>query len=407
MSVQSRVSKIIKVGLRKDSRAVQQLTNAVKSEQSIPVKAVMVWALQEIGSLKAVECLIDELQFEEEYESFLNSARYYQWELESRAEHEAMEYWEAQEAEALEVNQGGEEQDCAAQFEVDRYLNHDSERDEVVVDEPNEDLDDYEYKQNSYEMAGPDDDQQEEVIEQELDVSEDTETIDEPSLTEENPSESDPQSEDYVLHECTTLIASPADVLTSLGWQVLGPLNAALHGESTMIKGEVVKILGFFVSSRKLLEALNDENEIVRANAVEAIGAVFDLYYEPLLTSVEDKSSMVRASTISVMSRYNYPRAFSISIKEGLDDVDVVRAAAARGLGQLEGAEAIPLLIQALNDRNEAVRVNAGNTLVEIGTQAIEPLVTALIKEFQFRRELAGSEDRSEGDWDPDEEIPL
>ena len=60
-------------------------------------------------------------------------------------------------------------------------------------------------------------------------------------------------------------------------------------------------------------------------------------------------------------------------------DYDVLRCTGVQGLGQIGDATAVPLLIAALEDEDEDVRIDAADALGRIGSsEAVEPLLNSL-----------------------------
>jgi hypothetical protein len=408
------------LGLARDLRAVQQLVNALQSEQCISVKARIVWALKQIRSPRAVMPLISELKFQDTYDEYCGERiAEYQAALECNFERDTEEYEEA-------LAQGylpeGEEEDYHRQREKDSDSRHDDENEQVQGNGFDISIDDYEYKQNAYEMAGPDDDHEKDRDEQELQGSEDTETTDDPSLAEEECNDAYEEREDDPLFlKCAGYIASPADALLSFDPSIF---NDAFGRENRMIGRSVTKIIAHF---KALLEALRDNDEVALANAVEAVGArltgdvvpvnLFNLYYMPIFLCAKNRSPLIRTNTIKAMGKYKYPSAFIDLLVAALKDEDaVVKATAAGVLGIPGCVQAIEPLIQALKDRDERVYIEARDALVKIGTEVIVPIITALKNESN--RELVRAECAREGDLgnkdqgvieqtDWEEEIPL
>jgi len=117
---------------------------------------------------------------------------------------------------------------------------------------------------------------------------------------------------------------------------------------------EILGTIGYEGATPFLIEALNDEEENVRAVAARALGERKDkAAITALVGRLRDKS-------------------------EG----KVAKAAAARALGEMQDRSAVPALIEALKDENETVRTNACTALGKIRDESAVPeLIERLLKD--------------------------
>ena len=116
-----------------------------------------------------------------------------------------------------------------------------------------------------------------------------------------------------------------------------------------------------------LIDALNDSNASVRADAALALGKVEEKATEPLVLALKDENSSVRANAAAALGDAGDWRDVD-PLSQALNDTDAsVRARAAEALGKLGYSPAKGPLIMALNDSNSSVRENAAWALEKIG----------------------------------------
>ncbi len=152
-----------------------------------------------------------------------------------------------------------------------------------------------------------------------------------------------------------------------------------------------------------LIKALSYEDSIVRRFAVKALAEIGDFRaLEPLITALQDKDYRVSAAAATALSQIGSPAVEPLIAALKGNDYRV-RKAAAIALGQI-GSPAVESLITALQDKNYHVRKAAATTLdnlgwqpdqdengalywiakekwdrcIQIGSPAVEPLITAL-----------------------------
>jgi HEAT repeat protein len=141
-----------------------------------------------------------------------------------------------------------------------------------------------------------------------------------------------------------------------------------------------------------LAEALKNENERVRTEAVRVLGEIGP-QAEPAIPSLtrmlkgEDASASLEAGL--ALSRIG-PSGIRVLIEALSDQRDFVRRNAAHGLGKPDHATAaIPALIEALKDSDSSVREAAAQALGSIGQPAILSLNDALKDEDKVVRDGA------------------
>ncbi len=136
----------------------------------------------------------------------------------------------------------------------------------------------------------------------------------------------------------------------------------------------------------QLIERLHDASAPARLNAVYALGAVGEPAVDPLIETLRQTAEPAEVTDEPILTHVAYAlSAIGESAVPALTSVlnsDAawwVRATAADTLGDIgkPAAEAIPVLIQALDDPSEWVRRNSVNALGTIG-RGTEELIAAL-----------------------------
>lgn len=120
---------------------------------------------------------------------------------------------------------------------------------------------------------------------------------------------------------------------------------------------------------QKLLSSLSI-TALMRIRSVASI--------EPLARQLKSTDADIRAQAANALSRIRQPIASAVpALLEALNDNDHnVRANAARALGVSKDAQAVEPLIALLGDKSEQVQVSAIRALAAIGDQrAVEPLI--------------------------------
>jgi len=160
-------------------------------------------------------------------------------------------------------------------------------------------------------------------------------------------------------------------------------LIRALTDESTGVRVNAAQALGMMPDHRAadaLKAALDDENAHVRELASRALQMSAGST-EALIKVLEDKSQPVRMNAAFVLGKRGEKRAVAPLIKALGDDKDYsVRWQAAQSLGRLGDQRGVDPLMQALqNDTKWIVRMHAAQALGELGDERrVEPLIKAL-----------------------------
>jgi len=129
-----------------------------------------------------------------------------------------------------------------------------------------------------------------------------------------------------------------------------------------------------------IIEALVDEDNVVKINALEAIANIaYEKDIIPVVLLLKDSDSDVRAKTIEVVARAGGEKAVKHITPLLCDPVSSVRKKAAEILGNLGNKELVEPLIRLLKDNDEGVVAEVILSLGKIGDRGgISPLIDAL-----------------------------
>ena len=144
-------------------------------------------------------------------------------------------------------------------------------------------------------------------------------------------------------------------ILVQIGPQAVSPLCQALTSARPEVRGRAAEVLGASKDQRAvpfLLDALRGEFYTVRVQAALALGQIREPLSIPALTeALKDREPEVRSAACLALAKFSAPRTFESIGNVLLDDPQLdVRQAAAKALGEMRRAEAIPYLMDALHD---------------------------------------------------------
>ena len=115
-----------------------------------------------------------------------------------------------------------------------------------------------------------------------------------------------------------------------------------------------------------LIDALADEDGVVRLAAEEGLRKIGGPAIEPLVRTLSSESAFARYSAVKVLGNLRAAGALE-RVAERLKDVDAdVRMRAAWALGEIGGERTIPPLIEALRDEDDNVRTSAAEALKKV-----------------------------------------
>ncbi len=141
-----------------------------------------------------------------------------------------------------------------------------------------------------------------------------------------------------------------------------------------------------------LLKALEYPKEVViRQKAAEVLGELGNTEAIPsLVDALEDAEVEVRCAVCKALGQLKNEQAIKPLVTALKDKKAVVRQAVSNALGQIGSAQAVKSLITALNDKDANVREEAARALGQIGdARAIKPLITALTEHNGLEQAVA------------------
>ncbi len=170
------------------------------------------------------------------------------------------------------------------------------------------------------------------------------------------------------------------EILTSLGRQAVPALLEEVSCSDHDVRKFVIDVLGEIGDSEavpSLIDALHDADENVRAAAAENLGKLGSEVAVPaLLDALQNSDLLFRFTVLQSLGQIgaNVPMARLLAFK----DETLLRKALFDCLGQVGGPEALPILIEGLDDRMRNVREAAAIALSRIGEQFAEETKRAL-----------------------------
>lgn len=184
------------------------------------------------------------------------------------------------------------------------------------------------------------------------------------------------------------------DELVAIGDMAVPALLGGLQDQRPNVRSKVVEILGKIGDSRSvapLLELLSD-NEI-RWSVAEALSRMAEGAVEPLLERLDtEQRSAVRIELVRLLGESRKATAILplLGVLDTPDQPSDVRVAAASALGQIGHADAVPGLVAATQDGDDAVVAEAARSLGRIGDKrAVDALVATLSRSDPTVRQMA------------------
>lgn len=155
-------------------------------------------------------------------------------------------------------------------------------------------------------------------------------------------------------------------------------------------RGIVVDLLQAVGSTHteQLTAALQSQSASVRECVALALGRIADNRWLPqLLAATEDQDLEVAIAAITSLRSFFNETTLNVLVT-GAKTSDVrVRTACAHALGGMKHSRAVAALVNLLEDEAETVYQSAGNSLAEIGSQAIDPLILKLKDDREWIRQ--------------------
>ena len=165
----------------------------------------------------------------------------------------------------------------------------------------------------------------------------------------------------------------------------LQPLLQALKDEERIVRKAAASALGDLkdpASVPPLLDTLKDEEWEVRWVATEALGKIQDpASIQPLLQALKDEESIVRWTAVEALARFHEPASVPHLVQALKDEDDEVRWAAVGALSEFDDSLTLPHLLGCLHGHDTRSREAAATVLVLAESnhpQAIPALLEAL-----------------------------
>lgn len=177
-----------------------------------------------------------------------------------------------------------------------------------------------------------------------------------------------------LLKEADPLVRRNAvSVLHRCGLPALEPLFGALKDSDVKVRQQAIQAVTTIPGDEKLLvpvltEALEDDDPFVRGRATAALGRTGGVRALPQLQqSLKDKEDEVRLEAVEALLQLNpnFPQVLPSLLPALQDKSPAVRLVAVAGLARFNAA-AVPHLIQALKDDDDKVWKQAKDTLLAI-----------------------------------------
>jgi HEAT repeat protein len=187
-----------------------------------------------------------------------------------------------------------------------------------------------------------------------------------------------------------------AAAITRLGTQATAAVPGlvdALSDDSADVRREAMLLIyriRFLAGTalRPIVKALDDEDPVVRANAAGVIefqgAAAKDLATEPLVRHLTDEDQKVRLWSARALAKVNPPALVKPALARAKEGSPEQRAEAFGQLGyaRLAAKEAVPTLVEALEEENPSVREAAVKALGVIDpTGTVDPVAKRLTDE--------------------------
>jgi len=165
--------------------------------------------------------------------------------------------------------------------------------------------------------------------------------------------------------------------LASFGRPAFAPLSRELYSSSPITRRNAAWAIGELTNMPpgeragavpQLITLLDDADDFVQMAAARALGELRDSRALPkLVATLADENWSVRELAVWALSEMKDPRAVNALCNVLLADTRVeVRRAAAEALGEINSADALPALKQALNDKEPSVNAKAAWAISEI-----------------------------------------
>ena len=196
----------------------------------------------------------------------------------------------------------------------------------------------------------------------------------------DNPEIRKAATEAIVLIRKKNAISGPPKKKSSTSASVVRPAtgNRAVSGEERQF---CVHLCSQGVSEERasrLAHALTEDNEMIRAAAVDTLKQLGEPATGCLVALLGDHSNLVRIATVEALGATGAREALPYILRLVSDSNENLRTAIAQALGGIKDSKSVPALIDLLDDKSMAVSDAASDGLVNIGPEAQPLLIQAL-----------------------------
>lgn len=173
------------------------------------------------------------------------------------------------------------------------------------------------------------------------------------------------------------------DALGSESVVAVPELTAALNDELPAVRAGAAQALGTIGSAARsaepaLAKALEDKDAEVRMSAILAIGQITGTpSAEPLVVALKDENPRMRDTAAALLVKMGQPAVASLTRFKNEESADL-RLVAITIMGRIKHADAVPALVAALDDKEQAVRDAATFAFAQVGEASIPALTTLL-----------------------------
>lgn len=128
-----------------------------------------------------------------------------------------------------------------------------------------------------------------------------------------------------------------------------------------------------------IFEELHDPDPLVRADAARRMGdSRAPECVEPLIAVLHDPDERVRISVVRALGQIGEPRALPALARSAGDQAPAVRRAVCHVLGTIRDPRAVPTLTRMIGDPDETVRLKATKALAQIPTEESRDVLLSL-----------------------------
>jgi len=170
-------------------------------------------------------------------------------------------------------------------------------------------------------------------------------------------------------------------LLLNIGCDKTGNLIQQLNNDEAVVRANAARALGEAKNPRAtqpLIEALSDSNSNVRKEVAKALGSLRDsLAVAPLIRVLNDSDDSVKVAAANSLINIGRP-AVIILIQNLKNESESIRSWAGDILGRIKDERAISGLIANLGDADDYVQSSAESALVKIGKPVRPYLLNAL-----------------------------